>query len=254
MSQSFPRILFFITIFGAAGVGCNNLTASDFSTVTGYYVLETQDGLALPNPPPAPGSPVPCPVGVTDGRLGIGPATVDFPATYSMVVQASTVCDPNGIPGRETAVVVDGGSWSMDGQQLHFLSSPSYRLGSYDLEIENVSPGPVLTLQIGGHSYRWRRVRLPSDELAIIDIAVVDLEGRQVNGATMVIRSRDGIVERAGSSELHRYATGVSPGIFTIAVAPPPGYTIAPSQANPSAGTAILGQTTTVSIRLVKLL
>ena len=120
------------------------------------------------------------------------------------------------------------------------------------MTVENLSVAPRLILHFGGHIYTFRRVRLPSDPFAAVDIAVIDSDGRQVGGASPVIRSVDGIVERAGSGELHRYGAAVAPGRFTIAVAPPPGYGIASSQPNPFVGVARLDHTTQVTIQLTK--
>ena len=238
--------------FCAVATGCKtNPTAAEIS-LSGDYVLESQDGRVVPFPFSPPTATNPCPIGVTYGQLSLGPAGSDFPASYSLGAVSGRVCDPDGSPAPTTAVVADAGLWSGDLSRLTFQSSPSFRLGTYNVDVQLGSSVPVLTLTLSGHNYSWRRVRPYPSSLVNLDIAVVDANGKQVSAAFIRVRSSDGIVTEVYSSDLHTFLTSVSEGPATVAVAPPPGYLIAPPQPNPITVSGSPNQITTVIIRLVK--
>lgn len=241
----------------AAGLvlGCLGTTTDPrVAAIGGLYVLEQIDGQSRPVPPPAPGTADPCPPAVTDGELSLGtPGSERVELFYTALVNASRACDPNGIPVDASAVLKDGGTWSIAGDRLTFTSSPYNRRGVYYGTVQQVSPVPRVAVEYGGRVYTFRRLDPGRDLSSYASVAVVDQQGTPVAGALVVFRFSNGQVLRvySGSGAMPLLA-GASPGTLTVAVAPPSGYTFAPSQSNPVTTTVQPGQQVQLTVVLTK--
>lgn len=241
-----------VVVLIAILAGCKKSPTAAEIALSGEYILESQNGRAVPFPLSPPTATDPCPVGVAYGELSLGPVSSDFPASYHLGAVSERVCQPDGLPGETSVVVADAGFWSGNLSRLTFRSSPSFRCGTYEVGVLSSSGAPKLTLTLQGNEYVWRLVRPYPPSLLSIEIAVVGPDGAQVPGALIRIRSSDGIVTRAGSTVFRTIGAGVAEGPATVAVAPPPGYTFAPSQPNPVTVTPTRDQLTKISFRLVR--
>ena len=246
-----------IVLFALSGLllGCNlgsNTTGPGVDAVRGLYILTQVDGAPLPSPPAAPGSADPCPPAVTDGEFSLsqGPRT---PQLFTLSALASRACDPGGIPTDVTEVAFDAGGWSLSGSQISFTSSPSNRQGSYRGTVDSLSPLPVVSVPFGGHTYTFRQLDPHRDQSGGVALTIVDESGAPVPGALFVLHWSDGEVLRGYSATSKGpISAAASLGTEVINIAPPAGYTFAPGQTNPINATIVSGQTTQVSVVLVK--
>ncbi|MEO6863861.1 MAG: hypothetical protein ABI229_00275 [Gemmatimonadaceae bacterium] len=229
------------------------MTSPEASAVGGLYILAQVDGASLPAPPPAPGSSVPCPPAITDGELGLDPPGVERPQLYGIKVYSTRACDPGGIPIDGTPVLTDGGAWSVSGGQISFVSPPSNRKGSYQGSVQAGSPVPAVTVSFAAHTYTFRRLDPSRDRSSSVTAIVVDQQGLRVAGALIIFHSSNGQVLRTYSgATFPPLVADASIGTEVIGVAPPVGYTFAPSQQNPVSATIVTGQMTTVTVVLAK--
>lgn len=239
-----------------ATLGCRDSTGPE-SIVGGIYVLDALDGVQFPVRSP---SFAVCPPPLSSGVLDLAPSTSEMTTLYFFSVSLGRACNPTDTrpPAyTESATLLsrDGGNWSVEGERVSFRSSPAaYGLGRYEGTFQATggsADAPILVFSIGGHTYTWRRVRLHTVQLAALPIAVVDENGLPVNGAVLDFRDADGIMATAVTNNNRPSGTAAPAGMtVTIYVRPPAGYAIPPAQSNPV--TAVAGQTTAVTIRLVK--
>ncbi|MEO7216783.1 MAG: hypothetical protein ABI026_01180 [Gemmatimonadaceae bacterium] len=166
---------------------------------------------------------------------------------------ATRACNPGGIPTEPTGVASDAGGWSISGSQISFTSSPSNRHGSYRGTVDSLSPEPVVSVPFGGHTYTFRQLNAPQAPPGYVAVKVADQLGAAVDYALIVFHYSNGQVQRAQSRPTGEpQLGGTSPGPVIINIAPPAGYTFAPGQANPVNAAIVSGQTTQVSVVLVK--
>ncbi|MEO6863862.1 MAG: hypothetical protein ABI229_00280 [Gemmatimonadaceae bacterium] len=244
------RLLFLFLILGCLG---GNVTSPEASAVGGAYILTQVDGALLPTPPPAPGTAVPCPPAITDGELSLDPARIRDPQFYGISVYMTRACDPGGIPIDGVAVFHDAGAWSIQGDQINFVSSPYLRTGNYQGSVVTRSPVLTITIPFAGRMYTFSRLADQSRMSSGVTVLVVDQQGLRVGGALVVFRSSNGRVARTYSGTSGPEAMAVAPpGNETINIAPPAGYTFAPSQLNPVSATAVADQVTTITVVLAK--
>lgn len=241
--------------FSALLLGCSlgpNTTGPGVRPVLGLYILTQVDGAPLPSPPAAPGSADPCPPAVTDGEFSLsqGPRT---PQLYTLSVVASRACDPGGIPSEATGVASDAGSWSINGSQISFTSSPSNGHGKYRGTVDSLSHEPVVSVPFGGHTYTFRRLDPHRDQSAGVALTIVDESGAPVPGALFVFHSSDGEVVRGYSGTSKSPLSGpASLGTEVINIGPPSGYTFAPGQSNPVEVEIKSGELAQVTVVLMK--
>lgn len=236
-------------------LGCDagsNTTGPGVRAVRGLYILTQVDGAPVPSPPAAPGTADPCPAAITDGEFSLsqGPRT---PQVFTFLVMASRACDPGGIPSEATGVANDAGDWSIKGSQISFTSSPYHGNGSYRGTVESLSPEPIVSVPFGGHTYTFRRLNAPDALPGYVAVTETDQAGAAVDYVLVVFHYSNGQVQRAHSGTTAApQLGGGSPGRLVINIAPPAGYTFAPGQANPVDTTIVSGQTTQVTVVLMK--
>lgn len=228
-------------------------TAPDVATLAGPYVLEQVDGASLPLAPPVPSSPDPCPPTITDGQLDLDLAGSDSPALYTVVVLSSRACEPTAIPSSATVTIGDGGRWSSGAGQVRFNSFGRSGFTTYQGTIQGISARPILAVPLREHTYTFRRVAMPRYPIGLIGVSVIDQQGSRVNGALLVVHGSNGLVMRAGTSDLAPpLVLGASEGPAVINIGPPTGYTFAPSQVNPVTINVKAGERTELTIVLAK--
>ncbi len=109
----------------------------------------------------------------------------------------------------------------------------------------------MLEFSIGGQTYLWQRLRLPTDWHASLTVSVIDQQGRSVNGVRLEFRESSGLVSNGGTSFDRPSGFGAVPGVtVSIHARLPAGYAFTPGQANPVS--AVMGSTTEVIIRVVR--
>jgi hypothetical protein len=152
-------------------------------------------------------------------------------------------------------VVNDGGFWSVDGSQLHFVSSPSNAHGSYNGAViagNGSSGAPDVQVTLGGHTYEFLHLNEVRTETGIT-VNVVDQAGAKLEGALVVIRFADRQVDRVFTDTVVNTWDRIGfAGPATTSVSPPRGYGFAPGQVNPTIVTIVSDQTTQVVIVLAK--
>ena len=219
----------------------------------GLYILAQVDGVSLPAPPPAPGSAVPCPPAITDGELDLTPAGTRNFQSYGILAYQTRACDPGGIPIDATSILSDAGDWSIAGNQISFSSSPYNRQGSYKGIVESTSPVPIVTVQFGGHTYTYRRLADQTRQSSGVVVLLVDQQRARVGGALVVFHDANGRVIRSISGTTDpQVAAPASPGTEVINIAPPTGYTFAPSQPSPVTLTLTANQVDTTTVVFAK--
>ncbi len=234
--------------------GCGNDTSPEAAAASGLYILTQVDGRPVPDPPPSPGSAVPCPPAVTDGELGLGLRDEEAPQLYAIKIYTTRACDPDGIPINATPVLTDGGGWSISGSQISFVSSPANRKGNYQGTVQARTPTRAVTVSFGGHTYTFHRLNPSGDQSSSVTAIIVDQQGSRVGNALIVFHSSNGQVLRTYSgTAFPPLIAGAALGTEVISIAPPGGYTFAPSQQNPINATIVPGQMTTVTVVLAKI-
>lgn len=240
-----------ISLLAAA---CGQPTEPASARVSGVYVLERLNGVAMPA---ILGSFATCPGPISYGELGLGPTYADgTPQLYTFAVYRGRACEPAGDPvDQRLQVGEDAGFWSVDGDRVTFKSVRAYGFGTYYGQVpgSNVAgaPGPMLEFTIGGQAYLWRRVRPPTDSHASLPVSAIDEQGRIVNGVRLEVRESSGLVSNGVTSFDRPFGLGAVPGVtVTIHARLPTGYAFAPGQANPVS--AVVGSTTEVIIRVVR--
>lgn len=142
--------------FGLILVGCSALsTEPDLSRAQGTYVLEKVNGAPLPITIESGD----CPREIFRGDLGLSPGVVDQRPLYDLLVSLRLRCDPDRLLFiDQRRLIEDVGEWTIDGNRVEFRSSKGF--GTFRIPIETGSPTPtaLLTLQLDGRSYTFRRV------------------------------------------------------------------------------------------------
>jgi hypothetical protein len=253
--QRLPGAIAIALLSIGCGLSCGNVTDPEANAVGGVYILTQVDGVTLPDPPPAPGSPVPCPPAITDGEMDLTPVGERNFQQYVILANQTRACDPDGIPVDATSVLHDGGDWSISGNKISFSSSPSNRQGNYTGTVTSTSPVPVVTVSLGGHAYTYRRLADQERPSADVTVLVIDPQGHPVGLALVVFRSASGLVTRSFTdtgTTRPRFRVLSSPGIEVISIGPPAGYTFAPGQQNPVMLTIGTNEIDTVKVVLTK--
>ncbi|MGI8549126.1 MAG: hypothetical protein ACR2M1_17690 [Gemmatimonadaceae bacterium] len=248
-SHGLARVLLCLLLFGCSGTA----TGPTVSGLAGAYVLEQVDGVSLPTPLLPSAVTDPCPPAITDGELDVYPANSEDPAGYGLGIFAGHACDAEGIPSLATVIVRDGGRFSVSGDRVLFNSFGRTGFTQYQTTVQGGSQRPTLTIPLGSHTYTFQRVAGPRYPTGMLELFVVDQQGSRVSGTFLVVHGSNGLVTRVGTSDLAPpLLVGPAAGPVVINVAPPPGFTFAPSQPNPVRVSATAGQTTQVTVVLAK--
>lgn len=138
--------------------GCSILTEPDLSAAHGYYTLERVDGAPLSIPIEAGD----CPREIFFGELTLSPEINGRRPLFTILVSLRLRCDPSRLlfvgDGR---LVDDFGEWTIIRSAVQFRSDKAY--GTQIVPVEEAGPGvngPLLTLNLGGRRYTFRRTRV----------------------------------------------------------------------------------------------
>lgn len=146
----------------------------------------------------------------------------------------------------------DASLWSSGPDEVVFNSTPQFGLGTYSgsIDASGSSSGTPdrLTMEVGGHTYQWRRVRIYNGPMTGLSAIALDELGRPVDGTLLEFRAADGVVSNGVTNNQNEFGTGVPPGLTVrVFIRPPVGYSVQQGQDNPVVVTA--GQVTRVTIQ-----
>lgn len=140
---------------------CSSLTAPDLSAAHGSYSLELVDGAPLPVAIET-GS---CPHEIFFGELGLSPQIGSRRPLFTILVELRLQCDPDRLlPIEEGRLVQDFGEWTIVGDAVQFRSEKGF--GNQLVPMDPPAPGslgPLLTLDLDGRRYTFRRTRVFGD-------------------------------------------------------------------------------------------
>lgn len=147
----------FLLYFVVSAVACSNgPTESEAAAVAGRYVLERVDGVSLPVAI-EPGTE--CPREIVSGDMGLTPRINTREALYTVGILTAPRCEPPVPPARGTELLSDFGPWSLGNGRVTLRSERGF--GTYTGQLgpgDAGGAGPVLTMQLGGRTYTFRRV------------------------------------------------------------------------------------------------
>lgn len=135
----------------------------DLSAASGAYALEAVDNIPLPVAI-AEGD---CPYEISDGDMGLSPQIGSREPLFTTLIFLRLKCDPGRtLPTDINPHIRDFGEWTVIGNYVQFRSENGY--GNQLVPMEAPPPGvigPLLTLDLGGRRYTFRRIRLHGEPL-----------------------------------------------------------------------------------------
>lgn len=223
-----------------------NMTGPNVAPVSGTYILERVDGVPLPTSIASTGG---CPRAITRGVLRFDPRYGDSPPLYGWDITVAATCDPSR--PQIAPVAADSGTWDVEGGDRLTFSSRAGG-GSYGGAIGTRDSAVVATFARAGRTYTFRLVRGWNAPVGALSVAVVDEAGAPVAGAVLELRAPDGVGAGGTSRSDQAFSTVGAPGLWTVAVFAPSGYTTAPNRPNPFTALVAANATTTERVVLTK--
>jgi len=214
--------------------------------ISGVYVLERVDGALVPAPlAPQQG----CSRTVRSGTFSLTARGPDVLPMYdwSFAIDAGCQSVPPGVfQGTD-----DVGTWHFGSAQLAFNSMKAH--GAYTAALEEISGSPpVVTIVYLENSYRFKRIMRWDDPQGVVYVKFVDQFGQPVAGVVLTFTFANGLKGGGTTPDTGEFGTGGVVGECKIDFAPPAGYQVPASQANPFSVTVVEGPALRVQVSLTK--
>lgn len=220
----------------------------DQDRISGLYILESVDGVAIPVPLAAQQD---CNRTVQKGIFTISREGSDHPPQYDWSIAIPADCTP--VPSQVDQGGDDVGNWSFKtSTALSFFSLMDR--GGYGASLEEV-PGnpPAVTFAYGGNSYRFVRLMRFDDPQGVVYVSFVDQFGEPVAGVVTSFVFANGLEQGGTTPASGEFGNRGVVGECKIGFTPPSEYTVPASQPNPISVTVLDGRAVRTTVTLTKL-